>query len=98
MLTQGSSALRLPLYGPPHGGFFCLGGIMPENNIILTVNGKSHPHTEGMTVASLLAELPDAPATVVVEVNGVIIPKESFAETALHGGDRLEVVHFVGGG
>jgi sulfur carrier protein len=33
-----------------------------------------------------------------VEHNGEIVPRAGWAETALNGGDRLEVVHFVGGG
>ena len=78
-------------------GFFCFRGIMPENNIV-TVNGKPHPHTAGMTIDTLLAALPGKPATVVVEVNGAIIPREAFARTVLQAGDSLEVVHFVGGG
>lgn len=64
----------------------------------LTVNGKPHRFAEGMTVSSLLAELLDGPATVVVEVNGTIIPRERFDATQLAAGDSLEVVHFVGGG
>ena len=70
---------------------------MPEN-MVLTVNGKSHPYAQGMTVASLLAELTDGPVTVVVEMNGAIVPREKFEKTALQAGDSLEVVHFVGGG
>ena len=64
----------------------------------LTVNGKPHRHSEGMTIASLLAELMDGPGTVVVEVNGKIIPRGQFEETRLCAGDSIEVVHFVGGG
>jgi thiamine biosynthesis protein ThiS len=35
---------------------------------------------------------------VAVERNGKIVSSERFGETALEAGDRLEVVHFVGGG
>ncbi len=76
---------------------FCFGGHMPENTL-LTINGKTHPHIEGMTITTLLAELIGESVTVVVEVNGAIVPYEKFEETALHAGDNLEVVHFVGGG
>lgn len=64
----------------------------------VTVNGNSHPHTPGMTVASLLANLMGTPGTVVVELNGSIIPSDTFDETPLAIGDSLEIVHFVGGG
>ena len=33
-----------------------------------------------------------------VELNRDIVPRDRWAETTLHDGDRLEVVHFVGGG
>ncbi|SBV94980.1 Thiamine biosynthesis protein ThiS (fragment) [uncultured delta proteobacterium] len=62
------------------------------------VNGKEHPHMEGMTVTSLLSALPGVSGNVVVEVNAVIIPRGRFGETLLNAGDRIEIVHFVGGG
>lgn len=64
----------------------------------VTVNGKEHPYTTGMTVASLVAEVLGAPGTVVVEVNGTIVPRERFDETPLNASDMIEIVHFVGGG
>ena len=69
-----------------------------QHSDALTVNGKTHPFTAGMTVSSLLAELMDGPATVVVELNGIIVPRGKFGETTLASGDRIEIVHFVGGG
>ena len=35
---------------------------------------------------------------VAVELNRNIVPREQWAETQLSEGDRLEIVHFVGGG
>jgi thiamine biosynthesis protein ThiS len=35
---------------------------------------------------------------VAVEHNGEIVPRTVWAETRLNAGDRLELVHFVGGG
>jgi sulfur carrier protein len=35
---------------------------------------------------------------VAVELNRDIVPRDRWAETTLNDGDRLEVVHFVGGG
>lgn len=64
----------------------------------LTVNGKNHPHVENMTVSSLLAAVREGSGTVVVEVNGVIIPSGEYDETPLNKGDSVEIVHFVGGG
>jgi thiamine biosynthesis protein ThiS len=33
-----------------------------------------------------------------VELNRNIVPREQWAQTTLLDGDRLEIVHFVGGG
>jgi thiamine biosynthesis protein ThiS len=35
---------------------------------------------------------------VAVELNREIVPRDRWAETEIHEGDRLEIVHFVGGG
>jgi len=35
---------------------------------------------------------------VAVELNGEIVRRSTWAETQVRGGDRLEIVHFVGGG
>ncbi len=46
----------------------------------------------------LIGELGLKGDRVAVEHNGEIVPRAGWAETRLNGGDRLEVVHFVGGG
>jgi sulfur carrier protein len=35
---------------------------------------------------------------VAVELNRAIVPRDQWAATGLSDGDRLEIVHFVGGG
>ena len=35
---------------------------------------------------------------VAIEHNGNIVPRAEWANTGLENGDRLEIVHFVGGG
>jgi len=46
----------------------------------------------------LITELGLQGDRVAVEHNGEIVPRSVWSTTALHDGDRLEVVHFVGGG
>jgi sulfur carrier protein len=46
----------------------------------------------------LIGELGLKGDRVAVEHNGEIVPRAGWAETVLNAGDRLEVVHFVGGG
>ena len=47
---------------------------------------------------ALVAELGMKADRVAVELNREIVPRARWSETALHDGDRLEIVHFVGGG
>ena len=66
--------------------------------ILLRVNGAERRVLEGLTVQGLLEQLELIPATVVVEHNLEILDRASYARVVLHDGDRLELVHFVGGG
>ena len=64
----------------------------------LTVNGESRELPEGSTVTALLETLQIAPGRVVVEVNLQILKRAELAGRALQEGDRVEIVHFIGGG
>ncbi len=61
------------------------------------MNGEPRTVAEGMTVASLLAEL-KVEGRVAVERNREVVPRARHGEVTLEAGDRLEVVTFVGGG
>lgn len=50
------------------------------------------------TLSDLVSELSLAPARIAIELNGEVIRRNDWAETLVSEGDRLEVVHFVGGG
>ena len=63
----------------------------------ITVNGEQRRHSAG-SVADLVRALGLDPAKVAVERNREIVPRSTFAEVSLADGDRLEIVHFVGGG
>lgn len=66
--------------------------------IELTVNGEPRRIAAGSTVVALLGELGLESAQVAVEQNGQVVPRRTHAETALHAGDVIEIVTFVGGG
>jgi len=66
--------------------------------IEITLNGDPRRVSPGTTIAGLLADLALDAAKVAVERNLVIVPRSTFAGQPLGAGDRLEVVHFVGGG
>jgi thiamine biosynthesis protein ThiS len=63
----------------------------------LTINGEAR-EVAGSTVARLVAELGLDSRKVAVERNLEIVPKSQFEATCLGDGDRIEIVHFIGGG
>jgi thiamine biosynthesis protein ThiS len=62
------------------------------------LNGKTTELTDIKTVGDLIRSKDLKPQMVAVELNGEIVPREQFDEQPLSDGDRLEIVHFVGGG
>lgn len=65
---------------------------------LINVNGETREITEGLTIAQLLEELEIRPGRVVIELNRDIVSREAYGSAILKEGDRLEIVHFVGGG
>jgi len=63
----------------------------------LTVNGKTM-NIGPVTISDLLFKLEIDPTSVVVERNLEIVPKRIYESLRLCDGDRIEIVHFVGGG
>ena len=51
-----------------------------------------------VTLAALIESLGMKSDRVAVELNRDIVPRDRWPETRLKDGDRLEIVHFVGGG
>lgn len=64
----------------------------------IEVNGERKDVPDGATVKALLALLGLEGTLVAVERNEAVVPRAQHAETRLADGDRVEVVHFVGGG
>jgi thiamine biosynthesis protein ThiS len=64
----------------------------------LQINGEEREFESPTTLATLVEGLGMKAGRVAVELNRNIVPRERWAETELSDGDRLEVVHFVGGG
>ncbi len=63
----------------------------------LIVNGAPL-RFDGATVAVLVAALGYDLRRVAIERNLEIVPRSRLAETPLAPGDRIEIVHFIGGG
>jgi thiamine biosynthesis protein ThiS len=64
----------------------------------LHINGEQRDFPDGLTVAELVGQLGMKPDRVAVELNLEIVPRAQWEATTLKEGDKLEVVHFVGGG
>ncbi len=64
----------------------------------LQVNGEEKVFDQPLTLAALIEAMGLKPDRVAVELNRDIAPRERWSETQLKDGDRLEIVHFVGGG
>jgi thiamine biosynthesis protein ThiS len=66
----------------------------------LQINGeeRSFDSPTPFTLAALVESLGMKTDRIAVELNRDIVPRDRWTETVLHEGDRLEVVHFVGGG
>lgn len=65
----------------------------------ITINGDDYPDLpDGMTVAGLLEHLELPRKKIAIERNLEIVSKSAFDTTVLAGGDRLEIIHFIGGG
>jgi thiamine biosynthesis protein ThiS len=62
------------------------------------VNGERRAVPMGITVKELLVTLGLGDTLVAVERNEAVVPRAEHASTTIAAGDRLEVVHFVGGG
>lgn len=67
-------------------------------SIAIKVNGEARQVPEGASVAELLGLIGLAAPKVAVERNLEIVPRSAWAGTKLAAGDRLEIVHFIGGG
>jgi sulfur carrier protein len=65
----------------------------------LHINGEERTFDSPVsTLAALVETLGMKSDRVAVELNRDIVPRDRWSETPLKDGDRLEVVHFVGGG
>jgi len=64
----------------------------------IQINGERKEAQDGLTVAALVEQLDLKADRLAVELNLEILPREQWTRTALKDGDRLEIVHFVGGG
>jgi sulfur carrier protein len=64
----------------------------------ITVNGEPRHLDGSVTVADLVDELDLSGRRIAVEVNEELVPRSTFSQHRLEDGDRIEIVHAIGGG
>ena len=62
------------------------------------INGELREFEEPQSVRSIVTGLGLDPRKIAVEHNLEIVPRSAYDRTAVAAGDRLEIVHFIGGG
>ena len=62
------------------------------------VNGQPRDAPTGSRLDGFLSSLGLDPCKIAVERNQSVVPRSLYASTALEPGDRIEIVHFIGGG
>jgi len=64
----------------------------------VTINGEERGFDAPMTVEKILGEIGLDSRKVAVERNLELVPKSQYGDISVEDGDRLEIVHFIGGG
>lgn len=64
----------------------------------ILLNGENRQISDHCSVLDLLQELHLAEKRLAVELNGEIVPRSAYEDTALKDGDKIEIVHAIGGG
>jgi sulfur carrier protein len=66
--------------------------------MMVTVNGKPMELPAGLTIDGLLARLKVRREFTAVALNREVAPRSRYAEIRLQDGDKIEIVHPMGGG
>ena len=64
----------------------------------IQLNGNSYEIDHGINLNELLNKLKIQKNKVAIEVNGKIVEKTKYIHLILHKDDKVEIVHFIGGG
>ena len=74
------------------------GNTVTEKTMTLTINGENREFSDVSTLSDLVSQLGMKPDRVAIELNRELVGRSRWPETQLSDGDKLEIVHFVGGG
>ena len=68
-----------------------------SDSIDIQLNGETRA-VAARTLADLVTELGLEQRMIAIELNLEVVPKSRYAQTELNAGDRIELVHMIGGG
>jgi|GEM_PF-241818 len=77
----------------PAGEFLVIKGIVQ-----VRINGETRDVANQSTLEDLVRELSLQPQRIAIELNHNVVRRNEWSETVLSSDDRIEIVHFVGGG
>lgn len=67
-------------------------------SVQIILNGADTTVSEAATITQLIGQLGLANKRIAIEINETIVPRSAHATTVLRSGDRVEIVHAIGGG
>ncbi len=73
---------------------------IPESSLTLRIylNGEPQDVSEDLSLAALVGQLNLKPEQIAIELNQTVVRRSEWKTTTLQPDDKVEIVHFVGGG
>ncbi len=69
-----------------------------SQRLLIQINGEALEVKENISLPELIASLKLKPEQVAIELNEEVIRRAQWESTTLEEADKVEIVHFVGGG
>jgi thiamine biosynthesis protein ThiS len=64
----------------------------------IEINGEMHKLSGQVSVSDIIEKLDLANKRIAIEINEELVPRSTFDRHLLHDGDKIEIVHAIGGG
>jgi thiamine biosynthesis protein ThiS len=62
------------------------------------INGEAREFAGELRLSDLVTKLSFPPERIAIELNQHVVGRNQWPETIITDGDRIEIIHFVGGG
>ncbi len=64
----------------------------------IQLNGKTLKIKENLSIKDLCTKYKLNEKKIAIELNGIILPKDDYGKKKIKNKDKIEIVHFIGGG